>query len=489
MSFGSRSDQPRLKDEVLDRLADTYNVAQFLSFEPGRALRPRFSRLRGLPAGAEHASPQEGVAALLARSSPGTVNIRTFRPDQPKGNPFHYGLSTTDEVLAVVRDHTAHGLHVIVNETIDVADGGVSGVRAGGVTEFAPGGTPRIVEEPGACSLDDAMADALFETVYGVRPFLPHEPEYRVEFSLHPAPVGVRRQRWIVWEVAPVPNQALESQLSWPNRFSRHVGDKAFGLLMADLTALPVPSTLVLARALAPFQFGTVVGTDDLWLRTCPVEFSPGRYPTVRGWTDPFRLLADADPAGDRLASVLVQNGVSAEWSGAARSTSGELVIEGVRGTGEEFMLGLETPGALPEAVRDRVASLLRRAESTFGPIRMEWVADAERVWIVQLNQQARTDPVTVSPGEATDWIAYDPAAGLDVLHSVVDDARTRRAGVELSRAVGLTSHVGDILRAAKVPARIASVAPEQPSATLTEGSGSDPSATGDRDQPSPSER
>jgi hypothetical protein len=45
------------------------------------------------------------------------------------------------------------GLHVIANETIDVHDGGVSGVVLGGTIEFAPDDTPRCVEEPGVTSL------------------------------------------------------------------------------------------------------------------------------------------------------------------------------------------------------------------------------------------------------------------------------------------------------------------------------------------------
>jgi hypothetical protein len=41
-------------------------------------------------------------------------------------------------------------------------------------------------------------------------------------------------------------------------------------------------------------------------------------------------------------------------------------------------------------------------------------------------------------------------------LRRVVEQAQKTGAGVELVREVGLTSHVGDILRSAGVPARIA---------------------------------
>jgi hypothetical protein len=86
----------------------------------------------------------------------------------------------------------------------------------------------------------------------------------------------------------------------------------------------------------------------------------------------------------------------------------------------------------------------------------MEWAADDERVWVLQLNQQRDGDAVVVTAGAASEWLSYDPATGLDALRRVVEQAQKTGAGVELVREVGLTSHVGDILRSAGVPARIA---------------------------------
>ena len=446
-----------MKDEVLDGLARTFNVAQFISFDPGQPLRPRYARLRALPPGDALRDPERAVESLLGGSAAGTVNVRTFRPESTKGNPFHYGLASVDEVLALVGSFAEEGFHVIVNETVDVEDGGVSGVRAGGVTEFAPGGTPRIVEEEDVCSLDDGTADALLDLVYGVRLPFPRDPDLRIEFSVHPTPVGHRRQRWIVWEVERVPGQRLAPRLRWPNRFSRLVGDKAFGLMMAGIAGLPVPRTLVLARRVAPFSFGTSTGSGDVWLRTCPVEFSAGEFPTVHGWTDPFRMLAESDPSGDRLASVLVQEGVAARWSGAAVSAADRPVVEGVAGIGDQFMLGLQGPAELPPDIEGDVRVMLRTAEARFGPLRAEWVADTERAWIVQLNQQQRAATVTIEPGEPDVWLRYDPAVGLDALRALVREAMASGAGIEVIRAVGLTSHVGDVLRAARVPSRIGS--------------------------------
>jgi hypothetical protein len=418
-----------VKDEVLDRLADRFNVAQFVSFGPGPEPTLRHCRIAGVPVTQPPSGARAALVTLLTRAVAGTVNVRTFRPGSPKGNPFHYGLRTADEAEALVRSHAAVGYHVIVNETIDVDDGGVSGVRAAGVTEFAPHGTPRVVEEEGVCSLDDRTADAVFAAVYGVVLPFPDDEGLRIEFSIHPRPVGFRRERWVVWEVGPAPARRLEPHLRWPNRFSRHLGDKAFGLLLASVAGIDVPDTVVLARDVAPFRFGKATGTGDHWLRTCPRQFDPGRFPTVHGWTDPFRLLAEADPEGDQIASVLVQEGVSASWSGAARSAGDRPVVEGVRGQGDRFMLGLEQPTALPPGVDRALAAVIARVEARFGPVRLEWVADPTRVWIVQLNQQRPAAPATVVAGRPDQWIAYDPDSGLEALAVVVDRARAAGAG------------------------------------------------------------
>ena len=440
------------KDEALDRVAHTFNVAQFVSFGPGPEPSRRFARL--LTHETRFAGPDDAIGALLAASPAGTVNVRTFMPDRWKGNPFHYGLDSSADATALVRRYASEGFHVIVNETIPVDDGGLSGVRGGSLTEFAPGGTPRVVEESGVCTLDNDTADALIDTVYTVRPPLASEPGLRIEFSIHLEPVGFRGQRWLVWEVEPWSGRHLAPRVQWPNRFSRHIGDKAFGLVLAHLAGLPVPRALVLARAVPPFHFGTSTGTGRYWTRTCPADFSPGIFPTVRGWADPFRLLAQSDPDGDKVASVLLQDGVAARWSGAARSRPGEPLVEGVAGGGDEFMLGLHAPTELPDQVHREVTELVRRAEARFGPVRMEWAADDSGVWVVQLNQQREAGAVTMVAGDASEWLVFDPAEGLDRLHELVDRARSSGAGIELARPVGLTSHIGDVLRTSGVPAR-----------------------------------
>jgi hypothetical protein len=453
MDTWARAEQ-LLKDEALDQLADEFNVAQFVSYGPDADLSLRFCRVIGLAVPAARATPELGVEALLSRSSTGTVNIRTFRPTVRKGNPFRYGLDNARDVLKFAQQYAAEGFYVIVNETITVDDGGVSGVRTGGITEFAPGGTPRIVEEADVLSVDDHMGDAVLDRVYRVRLPLPRDPSLRVEFSIHPRAVGYRRQPWIVWEVERFAGESFKAHLRWPNRFSQHIGDKAFGLLVADVAGLPVPRCVVLARGVPPFEFGRPLTPVDRWIRTCPRSFSPGKYPTIHGWTDPFSLMAEVDPSGDQLASVLVQDGVDAEWSGAARIANGEPTVEGVVGQGDQFMLGVQEPVALPPDVTKQVVDLLDRAAEHFGPVRAEWVANGDGVWLVQLNQIHQRATAVIAPGTATEWRKYDPDSGLEVLRSLIAEARRDGSGVEVTRPVGLTSHVGDLLRDSNVPAR-----------------------------------
>ena len=89
---------------------------------------------------------------------------------------------------------------------------------------------------------------------------------------------------------------SLAAEVMWPNAFSRRLGDKAFGLLIAHLVGLNVPRATVVSRWVAPFTFGDSTGTGEIWMRTCPTEPVPGYFSTRFGWTDPVRLLEAEDP-------------------------------------------------------------------------------------------------------------------------------------------------------------------------------------------------
>jgi hypothetical protein len=446
-----------LKDETLSRLAARANVAQFVSFGPGAELPQRHSCLCGHRPDHRFDTAADAVAALLALAPGGSVNVRSFRAGAPKGGPFTYGLTRGDDVLAVLRARAADGLHTIANETVDVDDGGVSGVAMGGLVEFAPGDTPRSVERPGTVALGHADAVALLGTVYGFPPDLDDRLDERVEFSLHPLGAGVRQTHTILWEAEPVAPVRLAKRLTWPNRFSRHIGDKAFGLLVADLLGLPVPATTVVGRRVAPFRFGRPTGSGEQWLRTCPAEPVPGRFLTQRGWRDPFTLLAEEDPSGTAVVAVVAQEGVRAQWSGAALPTAaGDLLVEGVPGPGDEFMLARAAPAALPDRVVTDVGRVGEQAAAALGPVRFEWAHDGHDAWVVQLQPAtAAASGTTIHPGTPSRWHRFDPSLGLEQLRDLIATVAPGE-GIELTGDVGVTSHAGDLLRRSAIPSRLA---------------------------------
>lgn len=444
------------KDAQLAALAEVHNVASFVSFTPyepviRHAVLPGRRLYRG-------AGLDAAVERLLAMSSAGTVNVRTFRPRVTKGNPFHYGLTSADEVTRQVRAFATEGYHCIVNETIDIHDGGVSGVTLGGIAEFAPDDTPRAVESGDTARLPQPLAQHIISGVYGQGAKIPWDESRRLEFSLHPGPVGQRREPVIVWESEPTDPVVLSTYVSWPNRFSRLIGDKTYGLMIADGLGLPVPATTVIARRVAPFTFGKPTGSGEWWMRTAPASQAPGRFTTTRGWTDPFQVLAKEDPDG-RIAAVLAQEGVTAEYSGATMPTKapdGHL-IEGVSGAGDNFMLGSQNVNELPSEVIARVRTVLAQLEAKLGSgIRIEWAADAHAVWVLQLHRtHMRGAPGVFNPGTAEIWLPFDPTRGLEALSELIEEARSRGAGIEVTKSIGLTSHVGDLLRKAQVPGRL----------------------------------
>ena len=457
-----------VKDEVLDRLAARANVAQFVSFGP--ALDQRFARMHGHKANETFDSLRDAITTLLNKSTERSVNVRSFQPDDPKSREFIYGITNSDEVESTVRRLASEGLHTIVNETIDVCDGGVSGVLLSGMIEFAPCDTPRAVEKPGTLAMPLYLGKRLFQTVYGFEGSLDYPAHERVEFSIHPLRRGYLNEHTIVWELEDVGVSEVETEVRWPNLFSRFIGDKAFGLMMADLLGLPVPETIVIGRNVAPFSFGRPTGSAEVWIRTCPTTPVPGKFTTQRGWRDPFKLLHDEDPEGTAIASILRQAGVEAEYSGALvvsgdeNSSEQSITIEGTRGFGEEFMTGKEAATELPAEVVKRVRDLYERARAHLGPVRMEWVADREKVWVVQLHRgSTQSSGSVIYPGEASHFHRFKVERGLEALRRLTSEVRGTDQGVILVGDVGVTSHFGDVLRRAEIPSRVETAPVQHP--------------------------
>lgn len=454
-----------LKDEVLNRLAKTGNVAQFVSFAADSELSQRFSRVAGFTPNYRFSSPQQAVRYLLENAPEGTVNVRSFLPGAAKGEPLHYGLDSVEKVMAIVRRKASENKITIVNETIDINDGGVSGVVMGQILEFSPGDTPKCVDKPGVCRLPRGPGLNLLEKVYGFRPAVNYPPAYRVEFSIHPGKRGIRHSHTIIWEIEPVNAPDTVPAVDWPDNFSRMLGDKAFGLLIADTIGLPVPLTTVITRAVAPFTFGRSTGTSETWIRTCPEARFPGKYPTYFGWRDPFRLMAEEElkqrenPEPVGIASVLSQQAVNPGFSGSllpGGDGGGEPYIEGVRGRGDTFMLGGTPPEALPPEVENAVRDLYYAAFDQLGPVEMEWVYDGKKAWVVQLHK-SRASAVgdVIYPGEPEDVLRFEVKDGLDALRKTIAELKGTSVGIILVGDIGITSHFGDLLRKDEIPSRI----------------------------------
>lgn len=452
------------KDEGLEELASGgNNVAQFVSFAPDGSIR--FARLQGDP-DISGLHRMEILSLLLEKSPAGTVNVRSFDPHSPKGDPLAYGLSTVDAVNAEISGRLFDGKHVIVNETIDINDGGVSGVSLGNLVEFAPHDTPKCVEKEGTCSLTRQSARHILGTIYGIPMDRIASPrgipwtwgtELRVEFSTHLAPCGYLGERYLIWEVEEIPEEkvtpAVDEITQWSNRFSRMLGDKAFGMLFASALAagLNIPQTTVVSKEVPPFTFGRNVPGGKLWTRTCPVVRTPGKFPTEPRFTDPFAMMAECDrEEPGSVASIIFCHGVPAKWSGSAIWQGEEIVIEGASGEGEDFMSGAALE-SLPGDVITLVQREMEKIAQHVGPCDIEWVIDqGDEVWVVQMHR-----PKGVAKRqELQEPLEYDPRDGLDALRELVTRAGDR--GIRVTRPVGVTSHVGDILRESGVPWEIA---------------------------------
>ncbi|TIP82575.1 MAG: hypothetical protein E5X58_38735, partial [Mesorhizobium sp.] len=133
---------------------------------------------------------------------------------------------------------------------------------------------------------------------------------------------------------------------------------------------------------------------------------------------------------------------------------TGVLVVEGIKGTGDRFMVGLADPEPVPDGVLARVRDVHARLVGALGATRFEWVFDGAELWIVQLHSGASvSDGDVIVPGDAGEWVDFDVSQGLEALRS--PSSLKPDTGITLDRRIGLTSHLADVLRKARVPARV----------------------------------
>jgi hypothetical protein len=335
----------------------------------------------------------------------------------------------------------------------------------GDLMEFAPDNTPKCVETAhGFCALPKALGTNLLKSVYGFGPDLDaYAQNIRVEFSIHPLKRGIHGRHTIIWETETLPRKALPKApvIHWPNPFSRFLGDKVFGLLMAHHLGLPVPKTTVISMRVAPFTFGIPTKSNEIWMRACPSKRVPGKYPTYPGWQDPFELVSKWNQKRNEndapIVSVISQAAVTPVWSGGLTPVKDKSpVIEGVKGRGDGFMVGEKAPQNLPEEITAQVMQVYQDAFKQLGPVELEWVFDGSKVWVVQLHVGGTiADSTLIVPGDPKQWVSFPVQKGLDALRTLIAQTKGNNTGIELVGKVGLTSHFGHELLAAKVPARI----------------------------------
>lgn len=453
-----------LKDQALDGIVEHGgNIAQFVSFAPDGA--QRYVRIRDISPSHRFASIEEAADEILKRGAP-FVNIRSFLEEKPDGNPFFMGrkhnLKTPAQIAQKTRELLAQGFHVILNEEIDVMDGGFSGVLLGNVAEFATRDVPRCVEKPGCAVLPRLVMLDFARRVYTRRINIPYDRGYRVEFSVHPAPVGYAREHQIIWQIEKTERgrETPEPTPYWPNRVSEDMGDKAFGLLVASIYGFWVPYTKVVGRFIPPFEFGEKTWSPEpCWRRTCPKTQQPGLFTTKHGQIDPFALMQEEDPQAMQIAAIIFQDDVEATHSGAAITDStGNVIIEGKAGHGDDFMRGAGTPDSgLPDHVRDAVHSIWEKACTAFGPVRFEWCYDKTgSVWIVQFHVgQSKSVGNVIYPGEPKHFEVFAVSSGLEALRPLAVRAGEEGFGIILQGNVGITSHFGDLLRRNQIPSRL----------------------------------
>ena len=462
-----------LKDEKLHHLLTNgfANVAQFTSFEPSSNVKPKYVHINNYDYNISENNTKDVIEKLINEAPSKSVNIRSFSPKKMKGNNllFNKSVKDIDLILDTLSFNSSTGMYSIINENINIKDSGVSGVVMGDIIEFSPEDTPKCVDKDGICSLSRNLGMKILRTVYGFSPNLNFDPNYRIEFSIHPSRQGVKKEHTIIWEYEYFDKIKTDTKISWPNRFSRFIGDKAFGLLVADVLGLPVPRTTVISRKISPFTFGSETGLKEKWIRTCPIKKEPGKYYTGSSWVDPFKLIELEEKRNTskiKIASVLSQDGVDAIYSGASliRLDKEYDIIEGVKGNGDEFMVGKKDIEDLPINVIHAVQNLndqSRLYHYMLGDISIEWVFDGENVWIVQLNQlkhsnsQNYDNKCIIVEGTPIQYKKVYVKDGLENLRDEIKECKNKNYGIELVGNVGITSHFGDILRLENVPAFI----------------------------------
>jgi hypothetical protein len=139
------------------------------------------------------------------------------------------------------------------------------------------------------------------------------------------------------------------------------------------------------------------------------------------------------------------------------------LLVEGTKGRGDDFMIGRMAPIDLPFAVDRSIRDLHSSLSDRLGPVRLEWVHDGSAAWVVQLHRgQTPSHESVIYDSDVSNYTTFEVGEGIEKLRALIDQISGTGTGITLLGDVGITSHMGDLLRKAKVPSRIRS-SPEPP--------------------------
>jgi hypothetical protein len=114
------------------------------------------------------------------------------------------------------------------------------------------------------------------------------------------------------------------------------------------------------------------------------------------------------------------------------------------------------------------------------GAVRIEWVHDGSRVWILQLHRGATdTGGDVLVPGEAAHWFDIGAQQPLAEIRAALESL-PEGAGVQIIGDIGLTSHVADVVRKRGRPARLIRANSERRRSLLRKAAGKRRTAAAD---------
>lgn len=140
-----------LKDDKLALMIEKLgcNTAKFISITPNKRIKHIYIDKNYTYNG----DLKKCILDLIKSSNSKSINIRSFSLTSMKGHSLVYGKKKDDidEIIRIIQENCELNKYSIINETIDINDGGVSGVVLGNIIEFAPNDTPKCVEKPQVC--------------------------------------------------------------------------------------------------------------------------------------------------------------------------------------------------------------------------------------------------------------------------------------------------------------------------------------------------